>query len=393
MIVRLPHKGRIAAADRNAPTCCATTYKPVSELCTDLPRRSLFQTPVVLSASILTMRNDCKRGQVACCALFALAVALCPSCNRRPGQTGGAARMSNEPPENTFENPALQQRLVHEKWHGDLDGIAKRRILRVLAAPDRLGFYFDGSVIHGALYEFCREFERFLNRKLETGNLAIHLLFVPMGRDMLLPRLSEGYGDLVATMIVTADRTQFSVDFTDPVYDDARAVIVSGPGIQLSRLEDLSGQEVYYFRNTILFEKLSRLSEDLQRAGKPPIHLLAAPPDLQLDDLLEMVNAGLVPMTVAEDKVAQYWAKVLPNLNVHSNVAVAESPLAWAVQQNTPKLKAVVDEFIRDHKIGTVYGNTVRDKYLSRIKWVKGATTGEDLGRFEQMVRLFRRYG
>jgi len=259
--------------------------------------------------------------------------------------------------------PRIAAAAGSRKWHDDLNGLAKRRILRVLVAPDKLEFYFDGSEIHGALYEFCREFERFLNRKLETGNLAIHLLFVPLGRDMLLPRLSEGYGDLVATLIVTADRTQFSVDFTDPVYDDARAVIVSGPGIQLSRLEDLSGHEVYYFRNTILFEKLSRLSEDLQRAGKPPIRLGAAPADLQRDDLLEMVNAGLVPMTVAEDKVAQYWAKVLPNLNVHSDIVLSESPLAWAVQQNTPQLKSIVNEFLRDHKVGTLFGNTVTEKY------------------------------
>ena len=152
--------------------------------------------------------------------------------------------MSNETPANTFEHPALQERLVHEKWHGDLDGIDNRRILRVLVAPNKLGFYFDGSEIHGALYEFCREFERFLNHKLHTGNLAIHLVFIPVGRDTLLPKLAEGYGDLVATM-VTSSQPQYAVDFTDPLYDNARAVIVSGPGEQLSRLEDLSGREVY----------------------------------------------------------------------------------------------------------------------------------------------------
>jgi membrane-bound lytic murein transglycosylase MltF len=346
------------------------------------------------------MPNDRKRGPIASCVLIALALALCPACNRHPSPTGSAARMSNEPsgksnepPENTFKNPALQQQLVHEKWHGDLDGIAKRRILRVLATPDKLGFYFDGTIIHGALYEFCREFERFLNQKLKTGNLAIHLFFVPIGRDKLLPRLSDGYGDLVATLIVTADPTQFAVDFTDPVYDDARAVIVSGPGIQLSRLEDLSDHEVYYFRNTTLFEKLSRISEDLQRAGKPPIRLTAAPADLQLDDLLEMVNAGLVPMTVAEDRVAQYWAKVLPNLNVHSDIVVAKSPMAWAVQRNTPQLRAILNEFLRDHKVGTLFGNTVAEKYLGQIKWVKDAIAGEDLARFDRLVPLFRKYG
>ena len=341
-------------------------------------------------------------------AVVTIAVALCSSCSKRPaGETssarnagseqttrsvGSAARLSNEPPANTFEHPALQERLVHERWHGDLDHIVDRRILRVLVAPNKLGFYFDGSEIHGALYEFCREFERFLNHKLHTGNLAIHLVFIPVGRDSLLPKLADGYGDLIATMMVTSSQPQY-VDFTDPLYDDAKAVIVSGPGDQLSRIEDLSGREVYYFSNTIPYENLRRLSEDLLRDGKPPIHLTPAAPDLQLEDLLEMVNAGLVPMTVAEDRIAQYWAKVLPNLKIHSHIVVAASPLAWAVQENTPQLKFVVDEFIRDHKIGTLYGNTVTAKYLSRIKWVKDAIAGEDLARFEEMVRLFHTYG
>jgi membrane-bound lytic murein transglycosylase MltF len=341
-------------------------------------------------------------------AVVTIAIALCSSCSRRPGETssagsarreqttpsvGSAARLSNEPPANTFEHPALQERLVHERWHGDLDGIVNRRILRVLVAPNKLGFYFDGSEIHGASYEFCREFERFLNHKLHTGNLAIHLVFIPVGRDSLLPKLADGYGDLIATMMVTSSQPQYAVDFTDPLYDDAKAVIVSGPGEQLARFEDLSGREVYYFSNTIPYENLRRLSEDLLRDGKPPIHLTPAAPDLQLEDLLEMVNAGLVPMTVAEDRIAQYWAKVLPNLKIHSHIVVAASPLAWAVQENTPQLKAVVNEFIRDHKIGTLYGNTVTARYLSRIKWVKDAIAGEDLAHFEEMVRLFHTYG
>ncbi len=354
------------------------------------------------------MGDSGKIRQVVSCAVVTIAIALCPSCSRHPAETsparsaareqttpsaGTAARLSNEPAANTFEHPALQEQLVHEKWQGDLDGIVRRRILRVLVAPNKLGFYFDGSEIHGALYEFCQEFERFLNHRLHTGNLAIHLVFIPVGRDNLLPKLADGYGDLVATMMVTSSRPPYAVDFTDPLYDDAKSVIVSGPGEQLSRVEDLSGREVYYFSNTIPYENLSRLSHDLERDGKPPIHLTPAAPDLQVEDLLEMVNAGLVPMTVAEDKVAQYWAKVLPNLKIHSQIAAAASPLAWAVQQKTPQLQSVVNEFIRVHKIGTLYGNTVTAKYLNRIHWVKDAIAGEDLAHFEEMVRLFHTYG
>ena len=243
------------------------------------------------------------------------------------------------------------------------------------------------------MHEFCQEFERFLRQKLHTGNIPFHLAFIPLGRDSLQPRLAEGYGDLIATMVVTSNQPRYSVDFTDPLYDDARAVIVSGPGVQLSRLEDLSGREVYYFSNTTLYEKLRHLSEDLQRDGKPPIRLTPAAPDLRVEDLLEMVNAGLVPMTVAEDKIAQYWAKVLPNLKIHSDLVVAASPLAWAVQPNTPKLKSLVNEFVREHKVGTLFGNVITERYLSHIEWVKDAIAGQDLTRFEEMVRLFRTYG
>jgi membrane-bound lytic murein transglycosylase MltF len=348
-------------------------------------------------------------GKAVSCVVATLAIAFAFSCNKRQGETSSAARSvdteqpspsrnttpphSKESLASTPADPALQERLAHEKWHGDLDSIVKRRFLRVLVAPNKLAFYFDGGELHGAIYEFSREFERYLNKKLHTGNLAIQLVFVPASRDSLLPKLAAGYGDLVATLMVTSSHPPYAVDFTDPIFDKTKEVIVSGPGEQLSSLEDLSGREVYYFKNTIPYEKLRTLSERLRQDGKPPIRLTSAAEDLQTDDLLEMVNAGLVPMTIAEDRVAQYWAQVLPNLKVHSDITVTEAPVAWVVQHDTPQLTSVVNEFIRDHKVGTAYGNTVAAKYLSRVNWAKSATAGEGLSHFEELVSLFRKYG
>ncbi len=89
---------------------------------------------------------------------------------------------------------------------------------------------------------------------------------------------------------------------------------------------------------------------------------------------MEMVNAGLVPMTVAEDKLAEFWVKLLPGLKLHQDIIFAEGSLAWAMPKNTPQLKAVVNEFVRDHRVGTAFGNTIGRKYLRDIKWVKNAT-------------------
>ena len=54
----------------------------------------------------------------------------------------------------------LEDRINGEKWTGDLDGIAKRRILRILVVPTALGFYFNGSQMQGAMYDLGRELER-----------------------------------------------------------------------------------------------------------------------------------------------------------------------------------------------------------------------------------------
>lgn len=305
----------------------------------------------------------------------------------------GAAQREAEAPESVKRSP-FERRLLRERWHGDLDGIAKRRVLRVLVTPSKLGFQFNGSQMQGAIYEYSREFEKFLDKKLDTGHLSILAVFIPVSRERLIPMLADGSGDLVASLVGVNEKYQGTVDYTDPLYDDAKVVVVSGPGAPpISQLKDLAGQEAYYYQNTIPFDKLSQISEGFRKEGKQPIQLIPADRDLQSDDLLEMVNAGLVPMTVAEDNIAKVFAKVLPNLVIHSDLVVAETPAGWAIQKDTPQLKAAVNEFIKDHRIGTAYGNTLRRRYLRDEKWVKDATARKDLERFEELVRLFREYG
>jgi hypothetical protein len=112
--------------------------------------------------------------------------------------------------------------------------------------------------------------------------------------------LAEGSGDLVASLVGISERRQAMVDFTDPLYGHAKAIIVGGPGAPpVSQLDDLAGKEVYYYANTVPYEKLTELNESLEKRGKPPIKLMAADADLRDEDLLEMVNAGLVQLTVA----------------------------------------------------------------------------------------------
>ncbi len=115
--------------------------------------------------------------------------------------------------------------------------------------------------------------------------------------------------------------------------------------------------------------------------------------NLSVDDVLEMVNVGLVPMTVAEVNVAQIWNKVFTDLRVHPDIVVAHAPLAWALRKDTPKLMAVANEFMKEHKVGTAYGSTVTRRYFKDVKWVKNATSPQEVAKFKEMVNHFRASG
>jgi membrane-bound lytic murein transglycosylase MltF len=286
--------------------------------------------------------------------------------------------------------PRLVDRINGEKWTGDLDGIAKRRVLRILVVPNAMGFYFNGIVMQGAMYELGRELEKELNKKLKTGNLAISVFFIPVAREELISKLAAGYADIAGTM---APR-ESDVDYTAPLIPDAAGVVVTGPAAPpITNLEDLGGHEVYIRENTAIWDKFEELNGHLLKAGKAPVQLVPADPNLLGGDVAQMVNAGLVPATVMYDKIADAWAKVLPHLKVHHDVVLLKAPLCWAVRRNTPQLKAAVNDFIKTHGLGTAFGNTIARRYLLHTKWVTSATSREDLKRFTQMVELFRQYG
>ena len=81
---------------------------------------------------------------------------------------------------------------------GDLDDMVRRGTIRALVVLDPIGFFYDGGLPKGLMYELLREFQRFTNRKLNTGTLKVEVTFLPVRVDQLEAALTEGMGDLIA---------------------------------------------------------------------------------------------------------------------------------------------------------------------------------------------------
>ena len=189
---------------------------------------------------------------------------------------------------------------------------------------------------------------------------------VPMSRIQLYPALKKGEVDLVAAMVtVTPDREKL-VAFSNPTRTDVNEVVVTGPGAPaIATLDDLSGQKVFVRKASIYDESIARLNAQLKAKGKPPVIVTAAPEVFEDDDVLEMVNAGLAPITVVDDYLAAFWSKVFTSLTVHQDLAVRTGgTLAVAFRKENPKLREVTNTWMSKHGKGDAFRNVVERRYL-----------------------------
>ena len=284
---------------------------------------------------------------------------------------------------------------IDQPFTGDLEAMASRRVIRAGVPFNRTFFFIDQGTPRGLSYEYLTTFEQALNKKRKTKNLNVHVVLLPMPRDALLPALQAGKIDLVVAQLTVTPARQEIVDFTQPTRTDVSEIVVTAPGAPpISSVEDLSGREVFVRRSSSYFESLLALNKRLSASGKPAVEIRSASESLEDDDLLEMVNAGLIPATVVDNYLADFWKQVFPELKVYDNVSLRSGgTLAVAIRKNSPQLAAELNGFIAKNGIDTTFGAIINKRYLQSTKFVKNATSEAERKKFAALVELFRRYG
>jgi len=292
--------------------------------------------------------------------------------------------------------PPLVRDAVLKPSTGDLDAMVQRRVVRVGTTFNRSFYFVDKGVQRGVVYEFGRLMEERLNRHFKTdGSNAIHVVFLPLPRDLLLPALVEGKVDMVAAQLTVTPELRKLVDFSDPTRTKVRQVLVTGPGAPaIPSAGELSGREVFARSQGGYTRGLLALNDSFRDQGKPPVVIREAPPGLEDDDLLEMVNAGLIPAIVVDDYLATFWKKVFPGLMVHDDIALGtDGSLAIAVRKQSPQLVSALNTFMGKYGLGTAFGNQIERRYLVDTTYAASATSAEGRAKFRAVVDLFRKYG
>lgn len=277
---------------------------------------------------------------------------------------------------------------------GDFDELKKRRFVRILVVNSRTLYFIDKGRELGIDKEFAQAFEDALNKKYKAKSLKIHVALIPVARNKLLSSLNEGLGDIAAGALTITPERQAEVDFAAPFASDVKEVIVTGPAApQLTSIDDLAGKSILVRKSSSYYTHLVAISDGLKARNLAPIDLQPAATDLEDEDLLEMVDAGLLPYAVVDRYKGVFWAQVYKNLTVRNDLIVNQGgDIAWAIRKNSPLLKAELDDFVKTHKIGTSFGNTVILRYLKNTKIIKNASSQAEMAKFQKLTAFFEKY-
>lgn len=292
------------------------------------------------------------------------------------------------------EEPPVTSLPGIREWTGDFDGMEKRRIIRMLVPYSKTIYFIDGGRQLGTAVEFGQALETWINKKKKKEIDKINVAYVPMARSQLIPALLAGEGDIIAADLTVTPARQELIDFAAPFASGVQEVVVTGPAAEpLSSLDDLGGREIYVRKSSSYREHLDALNAEGSKAGKPEILIRDADENLEDEDLLEMVNAGLLPWCVVDRFNALIWAQVFDKVTVRDDLVISKGgDLAWGIRKDSPKLKAVLAPFVKEHKVGTTFGNILRKRYYQNDKMVRAAYEPSQLAKFQALWLVFQTY-
>lgn len=230
------------------------------------------------------------------------------------------------------------------EFTGDFDAMVKRRAIRVLVPYSRTLYFNDKGRPRGLTADLVSDFERYINQKYrkQLGKRPITVVIIPTTRDKLLQNVVDGLGDIAAGALTATDERRKIVDFfVPPDQMSFSEVVLTGPkSPPINSANDLAGKTVHVRKSSSFYENLVALNDRFKKESKPPVTLVLVPDALEDEDMMEMLDAGVLQAIVVNDLLARMWAPVLPKIKVNEGAVVRSGgQWGWVIRKNTPGMR------------------------------------------------------
>ena len=258
---------------------------------------------------------------------------------------------------NRFLHREHLAREVREIHLGDLPSIRKRKVLRVLLRNNASAYFLWRGELLGFEYELASEFARHQGLRLQV--------VVPPNHESMLSWLLEGRADVAAGFLTpTQARQAKGVVFSRPYHYASELVVTRSHDQSLEGPEDLAGRTLVVRRSSAYWSTI----ETLQRSGIA-LHLVAAPEDMETEDIIGKVASGEYDLTVADSHILDIeltWRD-----DIKSAFPLGHKvPHGWALRPDNPELLTAINDFFNKEYRGLFYNVTYR-KYFKNSRRIK----------------------
>ena len=274
-----------------------------------------------------------------------------------------------------------------------LQAARERGYLRMAVAPDPLMIAFDGEEALGVAIDIGTEFEAYLAGLPGASATPTVVVPTPMPRRQIISGLIEGTTDFTTLTMTTAEALP-ELTYTRPLVEDVRDVLVLGPGVAgVESLDDMGEIPVYVSEDSRQALALEQLNAERRAGGQRALDLRFVDARLDDHDLIELVEVGLLPATVASNFKADFWATVYTEVTVRHDLPLSEAgQIVWAARDDNPELAEALDGFAEIARQGTLLGNIVLDRYTSSADWIVNIDTEESRRRIDEVGPVIARF-
>ena len=194
-------------------------------------------------------------------------------------------------------------------------------------------------------------------------------------------------------MTVTPTRRE-QVAFSNPVITPIEEWIVSQHALPtFNRITQLSGRRVWVRASSSYYESLRQLNWLFRELGLPPIYIETVPEYLQDLDLLEMVAAGIIPLTVTDSFKGRIWLGMISGLRAHKLIPLRDNGRsAWALRKNSPELLKAVNGYLADTGKHSLYNDMTLRQLLVRSDQMSNILAPDPMGRLSTIRKVLEQY-
>lgn len=162
----------------------------------------------------------------------------------------------------------------------------------------------------------------------------------------LLPTVRAGRADMVAAGLTITKRRKERVAFSEPYNHVDELLVVPEDGGRFSEPAALDGVTVCVRRSSAYYDTLRWL----QRTEAPELEIRTVSEDLDTERVIELVDEGKCPATVADHPFWESVQRAYPGLSAPLAVT-RDRPIALALHPEAGELKQRIDERLFERKL------------------------------------------